>query len=119
MSGIGVFQMLLAKRRAPFDIIINDFSTSPDKSTTLRLIHRQPFNIIEIPPRIRAFAVSSISIRPLPVAYLRHVVPVSGHILPVLDTLVDHLLLDMSPDPLQFWHPIDNIHDQVKTIQIV
>ena len=56
---------------------------------------------------------------PAPVANLRHVLTVTGDILFVLGELVAHVLFEMCGAIAERGHAIDNVHYQVKAIQVV
>src|SRR5688572_13865841 len=63
--------------------------------------------------------ISSVLVWPLPTADLGQVIPTFANILLVFEPLIAHQLFDVRATPLEFWHAVNDIHNQMKAIQIV
>ena len=69
----------------------------------------------------RAFITTGFaaSVRPFPVADLRHIVAVAGDVLFVLDELVAQKLLEVGAPALQPGHAVDHVAGQMEAVEIV
>src|SRR5260370_38002290 len=93
-------------------------ATSNSRSKTTWSSSSTTLSLRVLDPALRTRTRNGLLL-PGPVENFRRVLPVVARVLPCVQSLVDHLLADVSRPRAERWHSIDDVHHEVIAIDVV
>src|SRR2546421_2428386 len=98
-------------------------ASAPSETSSFAMAARSTVSTMlplsELEPTFRTRTRTGRLVRPGPVAHVRHVLAVIPRVLPVPQSLVHHVLPDVTGARPQPGNPVDDIHHQVEAVEVV